>query len=87
MTLELTYLASAVSWILILSFPALSLAYSLSHSLRTSKSLALSFFFQNSQCRPEHGDVAFSQPTRSGKAVMDHWGKGKVRVFVEDEQE
>lgn len=39
------------------------------------------------QCDPAEGDVAFSQPTSSGKALMDAWGGGGVRVFVEDEQQ
>lgn len=39
------------------------------------------------QCNPTEGDVAFSQPTNSGKALMDAWGQGAVRVFVEDEQQ
>ncbi len=39
------------------------------------------------QCDPTQGHVAFSQPTSSGKAVMDRWGGGAVRVFIEDEQE
>lgn len=39
------------------------------------------------QCDPTAGDVAFSQPTNSGKALMDAWGGGGVRVFVEDEQQ
>lgn len=32
---------------------------------------------------PEAGEVAFSQPTDSGRAVMLAWGKGGVRVFDE----
>ncbi|KAJ9102288.1 hypothetical protein QFC20_004981 [Naganishia adeliensis] len=38
-------------------------------------------------CDPAKGDVAFSQPTSSGKALMDAWGRGGVMVFVEDEQQ
>ncbi|GMK56659.1 hypothetical protein CspeluHIS016_0304990 [Cutaneotrichosporon spelunceum] len=36
-------------------------------------------------CRfdPKAGQVAFSQPTDSGRAVMQAWGKGAVRVFDE----
>jgi N-acetyltransferase len=36
-------------------------------------------------CRfdPTAGEVAFSQPTDSGRAVMQAWGKGGVRVFDE----
>ncbi|CED82253.1 Protein involved in establishing cohesion between sister chromatids during DNA replication [Phaffia rhodozyma] len=29
--------------------------------------------------------IAFSQPTRSGRALMERWGQGSVRVFIEDE--
>lgn len=39
------------------------------------------------QCDPAKGDVAFSQPTQSGKRVMDTWGQGRVLVFNEDEQD
>ncbi|KAJ9103092.1 hypothetical protein QFC21_002514 [Naganishia friedmannii] len=38
-------------------------------------------------CDPVKGEVAFSQPTSSGKALMDAWGGVHVRVFVEDEQQ
>lgn len=30
---------------------------------------------------PEKGQIAFSQPTGSGQAVMDAWGKGGVRIY------
>ncbi|CAK9783366.1 hypothetical protein CC85DRAFT_90012 [Cutaneotrichosporon oleaginosum] len=38
-------------------------------------------------CRfdPTAGEVAFSQPTDSGRAVMQAWGKGAVRVFDESQ--
>ncbi|OCF32379.1 hypothetical protein I316_06049 [Kwoniella heveanensis BCC8398] len=38
---------------------------------------------------PQRGEVAFSQPTESGRGVMHAWGKGtgKVRVFVDDESQ
>jgi N-acetyltransferase len=36
---------------------------------------------------PARGEVAFSQPTESGRAVMEKWGKGDVRVFVDDESQ
>jgi N-acetyltransferase len=39
------------------------------------------------QFDPLHGQVAFSQPTSSGRAVMEKWGKGGVRVFVDDESQ
>jgi N-acetyltransferase len=37
--------------------------------------------------RPGRGEVAFSQPTESGRAVMEKWGRGTVRVFVDDESQ
>jgi N-acetyltransferase len=36
------------------------------------------------EVRKETDGVAFSQPTQSGHALMTGWGKGLVRVFVED---
>ncbi|KAL7419611.1 hypothetical protein Q5752_005523 [Cryptotrichosporon argae] len=33
------------------------------------------------------GDVAFSQPTESGRRAMERWARGKVRVFVDDESQ
>lgn len=36
---------------------------------------------------PAKGEVAFSQPTESGRAVMERWGQGAVRVFVDDESQ
>lgn len=36
---------------------------------------------------PTKGQVAFSQPTDSGRMVMESWGKGGVRVFVDDESQ
>jgi N-acetyltransferase len=32
---------------------------------------------------PQKGEIAFTQPTESGQAVMEHWGKGGVRVYEE----
>ncbi|KAI0082778.1 hypothetical protein K474DRAFT_1633121 [Panus rudis PR-1116 ss-1] len=32
---------------------------------------------------PVKGDVAFTQPTGAGKAVLENWGKGGVRVYAE----
>lgn len=37
--------------------------------------------------RPEKGQVAFSQPTQSGARMMRRWGRGGVRVFVDDESQ
>ncbi|WVO13194.1 hypothetical protein L204_100806 [Cryptococcus depauperatus] len=36
---------------------------------------------------PKQGQVAFSQPTESGRRVMEKWGEGNVRVFVDDESQ
>nr|XP_018264561.1 uncharacterized protein I303_02731 [Kwoniella dejecticola CBS 10117]OBR86719.1 hypothetical protein I303_02731 [Kwoniella dejecticola CBS 10117] len=36
---------------------------------------------------PLKGEVAFSQPTQSGRTIMEKWGKGHVRVFVDDESQ
>lgn len=36
---------------------------------------------------PAKGDVAFSQPTESGRKTMERWGRGHVRVFIEDERQ
>ena len=36
---------------------------------------------------PAKGEVAFSQPTESGRATMERWGGGRVRVFVDDESQ
>lgn len=32
---------------------------------------------------PLKGQIAFSQPTGMGQAVMKKWGKGNIRVFEE----
>lgn len=32
---------------------------------------------------PLRGDVAFTQPTEGGSAVMRSWGKGRVRIYEE----
>ncbi|WVQ73755.1 hypothetical protein IAR50_003335 [Cryptococcus sp. DSM 104548] len=36
---------------------------------------------------PKKGQVAFSQPTESGRKMMERWGGGEVRVFVDDESQ
>ena len=36
---------------------------------------------------PRKGEVAFSQPTNSGRITMEKWGGGDVRVFVDDESQ
>lgn len=32
---------------------------------------------------PAKGEVAFTQPTGAGKAVLEKWGKGGVRIYEE----
>lgn len=32
---------------------------------------------------PKKGQVAFSQPSRAGRAVMERWGGGAVRIYEE----
>jgi N-acetyltransferase len=36
---------------------------------------------------PGSGQIAFSQPTDSGRRMMERWGGGAVRVFVDDESQ
>lgn len=36
---------------------------------------------------PREGEAAFSQPTESGRKVMEAWGGGAIRVFVDDESQ
>ena len=40
-------------------------------------------FIHGCPLRPELGHVAFSQPTRAGRGVMERWGKGAVRIYQE----
>lgn len=40
-------------------------------------------FIHGCPLHPELGQVAFSQPTRAGRAVMENWGKGGVRIYEE----
>ncbi|WRT65554.1 uncharacterized protein IL334_002499 [Kwoniella shivajii] len=60
------------------------------------RSNSLSLHLLNASCSntvygcsfdPLQGEVAFSQPTESGRAVMERWGKGQIRVFVDDESQ
>ncbi|WWD16679.1 hypothetical protein CI109_101109 [Kwoniella shandongensis] len=69
------------------------------HRLYTSplyRSHGISYHLLNAACQhtvygcsfsPEKSEVAFSQPTESGRTVMEKWGKGGVRVFVDDERQ
>lgn len=40
-------------------------------------------FIHGCPLRPELGQVAFSQPTRAGRGVMEKWGKGGIRIYEE----
>ncbi|KAJ3514090.1 hypothetical protein NLJ89_g2568 [Agrocybe chaxingu] len=46
---------------------------------------AAATFIHGCPLDPLKGEVAFSQPTGSGQAVMEKWGKGAVRVFEDDD--
>ncbi|WVF67082.1 hypothetical protein IAT40_001827 [Kwoniella sp. CBS 6097] len=68
------------------------------YTIPSYRSHGLSLHLLNAACTntvygcafdPQKGEVAFSQPTESGRGVMHAWGKGtgKVRVFVDDESQ
>ncbi|WVR03963.1 hypothetical protein IAU60_000962 [Kwoniella sp. DSM 27419] len=69
------------------------------HRLYTSpsyRSHGISYHLLDAACQhtiygctfdPSRGQVAFSQPTESGRAVMHRWGGGGARVFVDDESQ
>lgn len=40
-------------------------------------------FIHGCELSPAKGEIAFSQPTSMGRAVMEKWGKGGVRVYQE----
>lgn len=46
-------------------------------------SAAARTFIHGCELEVSKGEVAFSQPTSAGRAVMEKWGKGGVRVFEE----
>lgn len=62
------------------SYRSLGLAHVLLESARENTVYGCSF-------DPAKGQVAFSQPTESGRAAMERWGGGAVRVFVDDESQ
>ena len=35
---------------------------------------------------PTKGEIAFTQPTGAGKAVLEAWGKGGVRIYEEEQR-
>jgi N-acetyltransferase len=43
----------------------------------------LETFIHGCKLDPREGDVAFTQPTSLGRAVMDCWGGGNVRIYQE----
>lgn len=45
--------------------------------------IAADTFILGCPLNPVKGDVAFSQPTGAGKAVLEKWGKGGVRIYEE----
>ena len=40
-------------------------------------------FVHGCPLKPCRGEVAFTQPTASGKALMEKWGGGGVRIYQE----
>ncbi|KAI0065493.1 hypothetical protein BV25DRAFT_1763265, partial [Artomyces pyxidatus] len=44
---------------------------------------AAATFVHGCKLDPRRGDVAFTQPTGAGRAVMESWGKGGVRIYQE----
>ncbi|KAG2149371.1 hypothetical protein DEU56DRAFT_781869 [Suillus clintonianus] len=44
---------------------------------------AAATFIHGCPLDPLNGDVAFTQPTEGGHAVMQNWGKGGVRIYEE----
>ncbi|KIJ69588.1 hypothetical protein HYDPIDRAFT_172933 [Hydnomerulius pinastri MD-312] len=46
-------------------------------------SAAATTFIHGCPLDPSRGDVAFTQPTEGGNAVMRSWGKGFVRIYEE----
>jgi len=65
-------------------------------TIPTYRSIGLAKLLLNAACEntiagtsfdPRMGEVAFSQPTNSGRITMEKWGGGEVRVFVDDESQ
>ncbi|VDB82981.1 unnamed protein product [Peniophora sp. CBMAI 1063] len=50
---------------------------------RTLLDAAARTFIHGCKLDPRVGDVAFTQPTQSGQAVMESWGGGGVRIYQE----
>ena len=47
-------------------------------------SAAAETFILGCPLSPARGDIAFTQPTGAGKAVLEAWGKGGVRIYEEE---
>ena len=47
-------------------------------------SIAASTFILGCPLSPARGEIAFTQPTGAGKAVLEDWGKGGVRIYEEE---
>lgn len=46
-------------------------------------SAAAATFIYGCRLDPVNGDVAFTQPTEGGHAIMQNWGRGGVRIYEE----
>ncbi|KZV64924.1 hypothetical protein PENSPDRAFT_638965 [Peniophora sp. CONT] len=58
-------------------------AYRRAGVARTLLDAAARTFVHGCKLDPRAGDVAFTQPTQSGRAVMENWGRGGVRIYQE----
>ncbi|KAI1794541.1 hypothetical protein LXA43DRAFT_109950 [Ganoderma leucocontextum] len=47
-------------------------------------SVAAATFIHGCPLNPARGHIAFTQPTGAGKAVLEAWGKGGVRIYEEE---
>ncbi|KAI0362323.1 hypothetical protein OH77DRAFT_1500041 [Trametes cingulata] len=48
-------------------------------------SAAAATFILGCPLDPARGEVAFTQPTGAGKAVLERWGRGGVRIYEEEQ--
>ncbi|KAH9901619.1 hypothetical protein C8Q73DRAFT_753054 [Cubamyces lactineus] len=48
-------------------------------------SAAAATFILGCPLNPARGEVAFTQPTGAGKAVLEAWGRGGVRIYEEEQ--
>ncbi|KAJ2971768.1 hypothetical protein NUW54_g12423 [Trametes sanguinea] len=56
-------------------------------SVKSSRllSVAAATFILGCPLDPARGEVAFTQPTGMGKAVLEAWGRGGVRIYEEEQ--